>query len=406
MKLSLITGQEFYWKSFWAETESFWEAVFTTWVTWYELTLTDPSFKDQIVIFTQPLIWNYWIPWEDRDEYWILKNFESEKIWAKWVIVCEYSENYSHWKAVTSLWEWLKKQWIPWITWVDTRDITKILRNQWSTLWWIINDNSKLPPLVETKHASSLPNSHVISSELQLYDPNEKNIVWECSIKEVKEYNPINWNGKTIIAYDFWMKNNILREFLRRWVKVIRVPFNFDLEEFISNKRHCEEWNDEAIHSKNCVGSSLQLEPGSINWLFLSNWPWDPAIVAPFVTKSIQYAINNNIPTFWICLWNQLLWLSIWAKTEKMPYGHRWINQPCINLDTNKCYITSQNHWFHIKEKSLPSDWQVWWKNANDWTVEWIRHKTKNFKSIQFHPESFPWPEDTNFLFDEFIWTL
>ena len=141
MKISLITGQEFIWESFWAEAESYWELVFNTWVTWYELTLTDPSYKDQIIVFTQPLIWNYWIPNDDRDE-WILKFFESEKIWAKWVIVSEYSTEYSHWNAVESLWLWLKQQGIPAITWVDTRAITKILRNQGSTLAWIIPDNS------------------------------------------------------------------------------------------------------------------------------------------------------------------------------------------------------------------------------------------------------------------------
>ena len=341
MKISLITGQEFIWESFWAEAESYWELVFNTWVTWYELTLTDPSYKDQIIVFTQPLIWNYWIPNDDRDE-WILKFFESEKIWAKWVIVSEYSTEYSHWNAVESLWLWLKQQGIPAITWVDTRAITKILRNQGSTLAWIIPDNAKLPKKME--------------------DPNE-----------IIEYKPKNPTWKTVLVYDLWIKNNIIREFLNRGVRVLRAPFDAKAKDY------------------------------KFDWLFLSNWPWDPRITWPYLVDSVNYAIKSKIPIFWICLWNQVLSLAIWWKIEKMPYGHRWINQPCIDLDTWKCYITSQNHGFHVKDWSLPKDWKVWWKNANDQTVEWIKHKSGLFRSIQFHPESAPGPEDTSYLFDEFV---
>ena len=353
MKISLKTGQQFNWDNFGALTESYWEVVFNTWVTWYELTLTDPSYKDQIIVFTQPLIWNYWIPWGERDEYWILKNFESEKIWAKWVIVSEYSKDYSHWRAVESLWDWLKKQNIPWITWVDTRALTKILRNQWSTLWAILNDETNLSKTIK--------------------DPNERNLAWECSTGKVQEYEPKNPIWKTILLYDFWVKNNIIREFLKRGVKVIRAPFDAKAKDF------------------------------KFDWLFMSNGPWDPNKTAKFVTDSIEYTMHENIPIFWICLWNQILWLAAWAKIEKMPYWHRWINQPCINLETWSCYITSQNHWFAIVEKGLPKDWETWWKNANDQTIEWIKHKSKNFRSVQFHPESAPWPEDTCFLFDEFV---
>ena len=368
MKASLQTWQEFKWKSFWAELESLWEFVFTTWVTWYELTLTDPSYAWQIIVFTQPLIWNYWVPNEDRDEYWLLKNFESEKIWAKWVIVSEYSEEHSHWKAVCSLWDWLKKQGIPWISWVDTRALTKILRSQWSTLGWLINEKSSLPKEIE--------------------DPNTRNLAWECSCTKVQVIKPKNPIWKSIVAYDFWIKNNILRSLADRWITIYRVPHDYKLE------------------MENSPPGKIKVEDWFADWLFLSNWPWDPDLLLPHVKDSICLALENNINTFWICLWNQILSLSAWAKTEKMPYWHRWINQPCMNLDTWKCYITSQNHGFHVKADSLPESWQLWWTNANDKTVEWVRHKTKPFRSVQFHPEAFPWPEDTSFLFDEFIESL
>lgn len=356
MKISLQTGQEFIWKSFWAEKEMTWEVVFSTWMTGYEQTLTDPSFAGQIITFTQPMIWNYWIPSDEVDEFWLMKNFESKKIYAAWVVVSEYSENYSHWKAVQSLWEWLKKQWIPAISWIDTRELTKILREQGSTLWWIISEKSSL------------------SKEIK--DPNLRNLVGECSIDEVKIYEPKNNIWKTVLVYDYWIKNNILREFLKRWVKVIHAPFDAKITDF------------------------------EFDWLFLSNGPWNPEIAFPFAKENILYAIEKNIPTFWICLWNQLLSLAIWAETEKMDYWHRWANQPCTNLETWKCYITSQNHGYHVKSETLPDWYEKWWENANDWTFEWLKHKTKNIKTVQFHPESCPWPEDTNFLFDDFIKSL
>lgn len=346
MKLSLVTGEEFVWEVFWSSKEATWEVVFTTWVTGYELTLTDPSFAGQIIVFTQPLIWNYWIPSAEKDQFGLYKNFESWKIHARWIVVSEYSKNFSHWKAIMSLHEYLIAQEIPWISWVDTRQLTKLLRDNWSTLGRISNWS------------------------IWIDDPNLRNLVSEVTCKEI-----INYKGKwrTVLMFDFGIKENIIKEFLTRWVNVIRVPYDADITNL------------------------------DFDWVFLSNWPWDPEVVLPYVKKAMDYVFSLSKPIFWICLWNQILGLCAWWKTEKMPFGHRWINQPCINHNTWKCYITSQNHGYHVKANSLPSDWEVWWTNANDLTVEWIRHKSRNIFSVQFHPESNPGPEDTSFLFDDFI---
>lgn len=356
MKALLTTGQEFFWSSFGAEKEAFWEFVFTTGQTGYEQTLTDPSFAGQIIVFTQPLIWNYWIPSDEKDEFWLEKNFESKKIWAAWVVVSEYSENYSHRKAVESLWDFLKKQEIPAVTGVDTRELTHILREQGSTLGWLISDEKKIPETIK--------------------DPNERNLAGECSISKIEIYEPENFNWKTILVYDYGIKNNILREFLKRWTKVIRAPFDAKITDF------------------------------EFDWLFLSNWPGNPKKVFPFVKENLNYALEKEIPIFWICLWNQLLSLAIWADTEKMPYGHRWVNQPCTDLETGLCFITSQNHGFHVKNDTLPTGYKKWWENANDQTFEGLKHETKNIRTVQFHPESCPGPEDTSFLFDDFLKSL
>jgi carbamoyl-phosphate synthase small subunit len=356
MKIVLESGQEFHWKSFWADTELFWEVVFTTWVTGYDQTITDPSFFWQIIVFTQPLIWNYWIFWDEKDEFWLLENFESKKIWAKWVIVSEYSEKYSHHKAIKSLWKFLKEQWIPAITWIDTRELTKILRDNWSTLWWILKDENSLTEKIK--------------------NPSDENIAWKCWIEKEEIYEPKNFNWKIVLVYDFWIKNNILREFLKRWVKVLRVPFNADITKY------------------------------KFDWLFLWNWPWNPEKMFPFMEKNIKFALDKKIKTFWICLGHQLIGLAIWAKIEKMKFWHRWVNQPCQDLTTWKCFITSQNHWYEIVSNSLPKDFSVYFENKNDNTCEWIMSKDWIIKSVQFHPESFPGPEDTSFLFDDFIKSL
>lgn len=340
-----FTGESF---GYFGETDG--EVVFNTGMTGYENTLTDPSYKGQILTLTYPLIGNYGIPSDEKDEFNLPKFFESEEIHIKGLIVNNYSPNSHHWKKVKTLSDWLQENKIPAITGIDTRRLTQILREKGAMLGKISKDTKISEPI---------------------NDPNTDNLVSEVSCTEKVEYT-LPDAVKTIVLIDCGVKSNTIRHFMQRNVNVIKVPWNYDI-------------------------STLKFDG-----LMISNGPGDPALVKDTL-KSIQYALENNIPTFGICMGNQLLSLATGATTYKLKYGHRGVNQPCINLETGKCYITSQNHGFAVEKDSLSADWEVAWINANDQTVEGVKHKTKPFFSVQFHPEACPGPEDTAFLFDEFL---
>lgn len=341
-------------ESFWYEASSTWEVVFNTWMVWYPETLTDPSYKWQILTLTYPLIWNYWIPDFNRlDKYSLKKYFESDRIHLSALIVSEYSENYNHFEAKQSLWSFLKSQKVPGITGIDTRALTKKLREHWVMLWKIkIWD----------------------ANNLSFVDPNSWDLCNEVSRKEIETF--WNWR-KTICLVDMGVKNNIIRSLLQYDTKVIVVPSTYSFM----------DWSIE------------------FDWLFISNGPWDPEKNWETINE-IKKAVKANKNMFWICLWNQLIALAAGAKTYKLKYWHRWQNQPCKDLETGKCIITSQNHWYAIYEKTLPKEIEPWFININDKTNEWIRFKSKNIKSVQFHPESDPGPNDSEYLFKNFIDSL
>jgi carbamoyl-phosphate synthase small subunit len=381
--LVLADGSTFEGQSFGAEKEAEGEVVFNTGMVGYAESLTDPSYRGQILVFTYPLIGNYGIPSEELNEYGFSKHFESEDIHVRGVIVSQASEHFSHHAATQSLDQWLKKHNIPGITGVDTRALTKKLREHGVMLGRIDQDIG-----------------HRTSDIGSVEDPNQRNLVDEVSCKEVITYEPhpksYVQSPMSIVAYDCGMKRNIIRSFLKRGVKVIRVPWNFDL-------------------------ASADF---AYDGVFISNGPGDPKMCQETI-KQIKWALEKDIPTFGICLGNQLLALAIGGDTSKMKYGHRGANQPCIEVDRGKriveskngdlstihyplssrCIITSQNHGYAVSE-NLPSGWHVWYKNANDGTVEGIRHTSKPFFSVQFHPEATPGPEDANYLFDEFLSVL
>lgn len=372
-KLILQDGTMFEGESFGAPIDADGEVVFTTGMVGYPESLTDPSYRGQILVFTYPLIGNYGVPSEDLNEWGFSKNLESESIQVRGVVVAQASEYFSHHAAVSSFPEWLKKHGIPGITGIDTRALTKKLREHGVMLGRMSCQGK------EDLKACSIE------------DPNLRNLVAEVSCKEVMTYKPQvpRPNGlrsgragpsssvHTIVAYDCGMKRNILRSFLKRGVRVVRVPWDFDLDSY----------------------------DGEFDGVFISNGPGDPKKCEATV-RQIQKAIERSIPTFGICLGNQLMALAIGGDTFKMKYGHRGANQPCVEQGHPKCIITSQNHGFAICEDSLPKDWHVWFRNANDGTVEGIRHASGRFFGIQFHPEASPGPEDANHLFDEFLQVL
>lgn len=345
-KLTLEDGTVFTGKSFGSEKAVAGEVVFYTGMTGYPESLTDPSYTGQILVSTYPMIGNYGVP-VNRMENGVHAHYESNKLHITALIISDYSFEYSHWNAEKSLSDWLKEWDVPGIFGIDTRALTKILREKGSMLGKIEFDDQPI----------------------DFYDPNKENLVAiaSCSKKEV--YG----NGKhKVVLVDCGVKNNIIRCLLDRDATVIRVPWDYD---FTSEQ---------------------------YDGLFISNGPGDPAMCDATV-KYIKSAIDAEKPIMGICLGNQLLARAAGAETYKLKYGHRSHNQPVLLTGTNRCYITSQNHGFAVATETLPDDWEPLFTNVNDNTNEGIRHKTKPFFSTQFHPEASSGPTDTEFLFDDFI---
>lgn len=327
------------------------EVVFTTGMTGYPESLTDPSYSGQILVFTYPLIGNYGIPQTKND---LASPFESEKIQVRGVIISNYSFDYSHYDAVKSLHDWLEENNIPGIYGIDTRELTKVLRT-----------TGVMPGKITPDLSEKIFN---------VSDPNTTNLAAEVCINEPKVYLP---QGKIlkkkILLIDCGVKNNIIRNFVRRGIEVIRVPHNFD-----------------PTTSKY-----------DYDGIFVSNGPGDPKMCKSTI-DNLRKSLELNKPIFGICLGSQILSLSAGANTYKLKFGHRSQNQPCIESG-GRCYITSQNHGYAVERNSLPDGWEEWFINNNDGTNEGIRHKTKPFFAVQFHPESSPGPNDTGWLFDKFI---
>jgi len=349
--------------SFGAQTDMEGEVVFNTGMVGYPEALTDPSYRGQILVLTFPLIGNYGVPDEaEKDELGLPKYFESSDIHISGLIVSSYSWEHSHWAAQKSLSKWLEENNIPAMYGVDTRELTKKLREHGSILG-VMHVNP-------TEVLESLPKD-------KFKDPNQRNLVEEVSTKEIVVYG--KGNTPRIIAYDCGMKYNIIRYLvLTHKVQLTVVPFNYDLER----------------------------NPDNIEWdgLFLSNGPGDPTM-CPGTIKSIEYALQLEPakPVFGICLGNQLLSLAAGAKTYKLKYGNRGMNQPAIDLRNGRCYVTPQNHGFAVDTATLPKSWKPLFLNANDLTNEGIVHTSKPFFSVQFHPEASGGPTDTAFLFDKFV---
>ncbi len=345
-KLTLEDGTVFTGKSFGGEKSVAGEVVFYTAMTGYPESLTDPSYTGQILVSTYPMIGNYGVPF-DQKENGIHKYYESHKLHITGLIVSDYSFEFSHWNAEKSLSDWLKESEIPGIFGIDTRALTKILREKGSMLGKIEFEEEVI----------------------DFYDPNKENLVAIASCDKKEVYGNGN---KRVVLIDCGVKNNIIRCLLDRGATVIRVPWDYDFSG--------EDYDG----------------------LFISNGPGDPAMCDATV-KNIKMVIDAEKPIMGICLGNQLLARAAGAETYKLKYGHRSHNQPVLLTGTNKCYITSQNHGFAVATETLPNDWEPLFTNVNDNTNEGIRHKSKPFFSTQFHPEASSGPTDTEFLFDEFI---
>ena len=340
------------------------ELVFTT-ITGagYNETLTDPSYKGQLVVMTHPLVGNYGVPPWERDEYGITKHFESDSIKVSGFVVNECCKEPSHYESVKSLNEFLLEQDVPGIEWIDTRAVTKILREEGVQLGLLaVYEPGQKPKIEELRKIAR-----------DIKDPNLRHLASEVSTKEVKIYNPINPKGRVVVL-DLGVKLNILRTFISKGLETIVVPHYYDYDKIMG------------------------YEPQGV---FISNGPGDPAVYKEAI-QVCRKLIENVIPTFGICLGNQIIGLAAGGTSYKLKYGHRGGNKTVINVEDKKCYITTQNHGFCVKDFEK-GGFKEFLKNIDDDTNEGIIHEKKPIFAVQFHPEACPGPLDSLYLFEKFI---
>ena len=375
--LILDDGTRFRGQSFGYEKPVAGEVVFNTAMTGYPESLTDPSYAGQLMTLTYPLVGNYGVPPFTFEANGLATFMESERIHAEAIIVSDYSENYSHWNAVESLADWLKREHVPGITGIDTRELTKVLREHGVMMGRIVfDDNEELRMKNEELGCAAAQyddssfggGADILHSS---FNYGEVNYVDRVSCKEVIRYN--EGAGKKVVLVDCGVKTNILRCLLRRGVEVVRVPWDYDF-------------------------NGLQFDG-----LFISNGPGDPDTCDAAVQNIRRAMANEKLPIFGICMGNQLLSKAGGARIYKLKYGHRSHNQPVRMVGTDRCFITSQNHGYAVDNNTLGADWEPLFVNMNDGSNEGIRHKRNPWFSAQFHPEAASGPTDTEFLFDEFV---
>lgn len=353
--LQLSDGTEFHGKSFGYEQPVAGEVVFNTAMMGYPESLTDPSYAGQLLTMTFPLVGNYGVPPFTFDKQTGLPDFmESDRIYASALIVSDYSEQYSHWNAVESLGEWLQREKVPGITGIDTRELTKVLREHGVMMGKILFDDEP----------NNVPEA----------DYEGVNFVDRVSVKEIVRYN--EGAGRKVVLVDCGVKANIIRELIQRGVEVVRVPWNYDYTDM------------------------------EFDGLFLANGPGDPDMCSEAVEIIRKQMSRSRKPICGICMGNQLLSKAAGATIYKLKYGHRGHNQPVRMVGTEKCFITSQNHGYAVDARTLDKDWEELFINMNDASNEGIRHKENPWFSSQFHPEACSGPVDTEFMFDKFVETL
>lgn len=353
--LQLSDGTEFHGKSFGYEQPVAGEVVFNTAMMGYPESLTDPSYAGQLLTMTFPLVGNYGVPPFTFDKQTGLPDFmESDRIYASALIVSDYSEQHSHWNAVESLGEWLQREKVPGITGIDTRELTKALREHGVMMGKILFDDEP----------NNVPEA----------DYEGVNFVDRVSVKEIVRYN--EGAGRKVVLVDCGVKANIIRELIQRGVEVVRVPWNYDYTDM------------------------------EFDGLFLANGPGDPDMCSEAVEIIRKQMSRSRKPICGICMGNQLLSKAAGATIYKLKYGHRGHNQPVRMVGTEKCFITSQNHGYAVDARTLDKDWEELFVNMNDASNEGIRHKENPWFSSQFHPEACSGPVDTEFMFDKFVETL
>jgi carbamoyl-phosphate synthase small subunit len=347
-RLVLEDGSVFGGQAFGFAAGSSGEVVFNTGMVGYPEALTDPSYRGQILVLTYPLVGNYGVPARTGEPR-LEDAFESDAIQVAGLVVAEAASAYSHWSAADSLGGWLAEQGVPGLSGVDTRALTKRLRERGVMLGKLVTDD-----------------------DVALHDPNQDNLVAAVSVKQPMLYGT---GSRRVVVIDCGCKRSIMRNLVDRGLSVLRVPWDYD---FLAE---------------------------DFDALMISNGPGDPKTCVTTI-EHVRRAMERGRPIVGVCLGNQILALAAGADTYKLKFGHRGQNQPCARVGTSRCYITSQNHGYAVNEQTLPADWEPWFVNLNDGTNEGIRHRSRPFMSVQFHPEGTPGPLDTTFLFDELVEVL
>ncbi|KAL6923488.1 hypothetical protein ACHAPO_001653 [Fusarium lateritium] len=355
--LTIRDGPVFQGKAFGANANISGEAVFTTSLVGYPESMTDPSYRGQILVFTQPLIGNYGVPSAARDEFNLLKYFESPHVQCAGIVVSDVAVNYSHWTAVESLGEWCAREGVPAISGVDTRAIVTHLREQGSSLARI-----------------SIGEEYDADEDEGFVDPGQINLVKRVTTKApfVVESPGASLH---VALIDCGVKENILRSLVSRGASVTVFPYDYPIHKVSQH----------------------------FDGVFISNGPGDPTHCQATVHNLARLMETSNIPIMGICLGHQLLALAVGARTIKLKYGNRAHNIPALDLTTGLCHITSQNHGYAIDASTLPSDFKEYFVNLNDGSNEGMLHKTRPIFSTQFHPEAKGGPMDSSYLFDKYL---
>lgn len=336
--------------------------VFNTGMVGYPESMTDPSYNGQILTFTYPLIGNYGVPdVSQRDEYGIEKYIESDRIQVSGIIIHDLSLVSNHWNSIMTLDEWLYKEQIPGMYDIDTRKLTKKLREEGVMMCaLIVSDSDNI----------STQEVQMKLKRTEIY--NQRNFMDRVSTRKTQR---LGANSKNVVVIDTGTKNSILRNIMNAGYGIIKMPWNTKIDDILSYK------------------------PDGV---IISNGPGDPKMCVDTI-KTANILLECNMPILGICLGAQILALADDAKTYKLKYGHRSQNKPCINIDNSRTYITSQNHGYCIDSDSLKnSGFKLWFINADDKTVEGIKHKKNKSIAVQFHPEAAPGPYDCKYIFDSF----
>ena len=326
----------------------------------YTEALTDPSYNGQILTLTYPLVGNYGVPDPSiRDDDGIPKFFESDKMQIRGLVVHELSLTASHWNLAMTLDEWMNNEKIPGISGIDTRELTKKLRTSGVMMAALVVSDAEID--VESARQQLASAKHYDSEQFM-------------NVVSTKEEQVFGNEEKSVVVIDTGAKYAILRNVRQLGYKAILVPWDTPYEKIMS-------YNPDGV--------------------VLSSGPGDPQS-CPDTVDTAKKLIQNNVPTLGICLGAQIIGIAGNTQTYKLKYGHRGQNKPCINLEDNQVYVTSQNHGYGITPVSIEkSDFTLWFKNADDGTVEGIKHKKQNCIAVQFHPEASPGPFDCKFVFEE-----